>query len=244
MGARYRTFWLSGASACTHQPAPPCSLTLGATRKPGSFYVIFYCFMFSAHGLQNDCPLPCSVTRMRLLGSFKLFAMLFHFFFFFFFTVSRWLSLKMDDQNQQKHFWGVLLAIRAVTARDVWDLEDQNAFIPASPSTLPWTAQSLELRPGAVIAACLCCPLAKCPILVLWSIILPLPTSCVSGLLTHVKSCSPSRQCPDCQGFWLYWTRLQSPNSTDPLYPLSSPPCSFPALRVLPVLINFADEHF
>lgn len=47
----------------------------------------FYCLMFSAHGLQNDCPLPCSVTQMCLLGSFKLFALFFHFFFFFYWNL-------------------------------------------------------------------------------------------------------------------------------------------------------------
>lgn len=68
---------------CTY-PAVSFSLLTDTQyyKETREFLPYFYCLMFSAHGLQNDCPLPCSVTQMCLLGSFKLFALLFHFFFF------------------------------------------------------------------------------------------------------------------------------------------------------------------
>lgn len=68
-----------GTEQCPCPAASSSPLTLTRSYKETEeFLHYFYCFVFSVPILQNDCPLRCSVTRMCLLGSFKLFALLFH----------------------------------------------------------------------------------------------------------------------------------------------------------------------
>jgi len=66
----------------------------------------------------------------------------------------------------------------------------------------------------------------------------------VRCLLTCVKSCSPSRQCPEIvkkdYGFIGLDYNVHTAQTLCTLFP----PCSFAALRSVPVLISFADEHF